>query len=167
MVHINIWFVPRSRSTALVRSLSQLPDSKVFFENFLWAFYLGDEDSVFTKNPAPLGEKAAEHVVAGFNTKSVVKNLSQNEAKVKIIKDFIYALKGDYEMAISKDSVNVFLVRDPEYVFTSFLPNSKLYFHNITKRSHSDVSFYYSEVLKGVDYVEKNCDIPPLIIDGQ
>ena len=44
MVHINIWFAPQSRSTALMRCLSNIPDSKVFFENFIWSYFLGDKD---------------------------------------------------------------------------------------------------------------------------
>ena len=44
MVQINIWFIPRTRSTALAKCLSNISDSKVFFENLVWAFYLGDED---------------------------------------------------------------------------------------------------------------------------
>lgn len=166
MVHINIWFIPRSRSTALIRSLSQIPDSKVFFEAFLWAFYLGDEDSIVTDQPHLVPEKAKEHIVPGYNFKSVLKQFKESDAKVTILKDFTFALKGRYEEVIDKDSVNVFLCRDPKYVFSSFLQASQKYFYEITKQNHPDLTIHYQAMLQGIDYVSKNCTKHPLIIDG-
>ncbi|XP_075246737.1 uncharacterized protein LOC142340145 [Convolutriloba macropyga] len=166
MVQINIWFTPRSRSTALVRCLSNIPDSKVFFENFLWAFYLGDEDSMYTKYRDQMGAQADSHVVPGYNTNSAIKQWTENTAKVKILKDFIFALNDRYEEVIEKDAVNIFLVRDPEYVFTSFLPTAKTYFYHISKRTHKDVTVFYGAILKGIQTVSKICTKPPIIIDG-
>ena len=166
MVQINIWFIPRSRSTALIRCLSQIPDSKVFFESFLWAFYLGDEDSIVVEHPELVQPQAKDHIVPGFNFKAVLKEFKETKAKVTILKDFTFALKGRNEEVIDKDAVNVFLCRDPKYVFSSFLGASQKYFYEITKQNHPDVTVHYKAMLQGIDYVSKNCSKHPIIIDG-
>lgn len=163
---INIWFIPRSRSTALMKCLSQIPESKTFFEAFLWAFYLGDEDSIVTDYPHLVPEKAKEHIVPGFNYKSVLKQFKECDAKVTVMKDFIFALKGRFADVIDKDSVNIFLCRDPKYVFSSFLSASQKYFYEVTKQNHPDVTIHYQAMLQGIDYVTKNCSKHPIIIDG-
>jgi len=138
----------------------------VFFENLLWAFYLGDEDSLFTKYRDQVGAQAEQHVVPGYNTNSAIAQFRENKAKVKISKDFIFALNGRYEEFIEKDSVNIFLVRDPEYVFTSFLPTAQKHFYYIVKRSHKDLTVLYGAILQGIQKVTQMCDKPPVVIDG-
>ena len=104
--------------------------------------------------------------MAGFNTNSAIKQFQDSSAKVKISKDFIFALNGRYEEVIEKDSVNVFLVRDPANVFTSFLPTSNKYFHAVAKGTHKDLTVYYGAVLQGVEKVALMCSVPPMIVDG-
>ena len=121
MAVINIWFIARSRSTVLTKSLSPIPDSKVFFETFLWASYLGDEDSRLTNNSNLVPVPAKENAETGFSYKSIIKQIKECDAKVKILKDFSYNFKGRYGEVIDKDSVNVFLYRHPKSVFSSYL----------------------------------------------
>ncbi|XP_075257081.1 uncharacterized protein LOC142349424 [Convolutriloba macropyga] len=166
MVQINIWFVPRSRSTALMRCLSNIPDSKVFFENFIWAYLLGDKDSMHTERPEDLGVVKNIATVPGVNTNSIIQQWTENQAKVKILKDLFFALKGRHEEVIEKDSVNIFLVRDPEYVFTSFLPTAnKLYYYPV-KSVFPDLRVFYECILDGIEAVTKLSSKQPLIIDG-
>ena len=37
MFNLNFWFVPRTRSTVMLRCLSNIPDSTIYFEKFCWA----------------------------------------------------------------------------------------------------------------------------------
>ena len=83
-------------------------------------------------NPEQLGEMASMPITPGYNTKTVIKQIQEDTSKVKIVKDFFYTMNGRYEEVIEKDSVNIFLVRDPRYVFTSFLPVSKTTFYSVS-----------------------------------
>ena len=85
---------------------------------------------------------------------------------MKILKDFFFTLKGRYEEVIEEDSVNIFLVRDPEYVFTSYLPTAQQYFYYTVSSVILDVSVLYDCMLDGIEIVSKRCSKAPLIIDG-
>ena len=102
----------------------------------------------------------------GFNTNAVIKQMTECTSKVKIVKDFFFTIKGRYDEVIGKDSVNIFLVRDPRYVFTSVLPKSETSFYSAAKATHKDMSFYYQSMLEGIQVVTKLCTKPPAIIDG-
>ena len=103
----------------------------------------------------------------GYNTDTVIKQWREHPAKVKILKDHFFGLKGRHEEVIEIDSVNIFLVRDPEYVFTSFLPTANQYFYYVASSGISDVRLFYESILDGIDVVTNMCSKPPLIIDGE
>ena len=78
MVQVNFWFIPRSRSTALLRCLANIPGSKVLFEKFIWGY-------VAEKAPGLLA-------MLGIDPKSVPTNeellqqLQKDPSPIKIIK---------------------------------------------------------------------------------
>ena len=166
MVYINIWYIPRSRSTVLTKCLSQISNCKVFFEPFLWASFLGDEDSAATNNPGSIPEAIKEHVVPGFNYKSVLKQFREYDAKVTILKDFIYNFDGRYEEIIDKDSLNVLLYSDPKYVLSSYLKECNQYVHEVLKEFIPDLTVSYTSMLECIEYVSQNCSKIPIIVDG-
>ena len=121
---------------------------------------------MYTNNPEQLGEMASVPITPGYNTKTVIKQLKEDTSNVKIVKDFFYTMNGRHEEVIEKDSVNIFLVRDPRYVFTSFLPVSQTTFYSVAKLTEDDVSIFYKTILDGIEVVSKMCTKAPVVIDG-
>ena len=97
---------------------------------------------MYINNSEQLGEMASVPITPGYNTKTVIKQLQEDTSKEKIVKDFFYTMNGRYEEVIEKDSVNIFLVRDWRYVFTSFLPVSKTTFYSVAQLTEDDVSIF-------------------------
>ena len=126
---------------------------------FYWSF--------FTERPDQLGVLKNIPIIPGFNTDTVIKQWREHPAKVKILKDHFFGLKGRHDEVIEKDSLNIFLVRDPEYVFTSFLPTSNQCFYDAASSALSDIGLFYDCMLDGIEVVSKICSKPPLIIDGE
>ena len=121
---------------------------------------------MYTNNREQLGDLAQIPIVPGYNTNSAIKQWREDTSKVKILKDFIYVFEGREEEVIEKDSVNIFLVRDPEYVYSSVLPATKMHFYYVTKAVHADTRFAYQTTLDGIETVRKICGKPPIIIDS-
>ena len=122
--------------------------------------------SMHTERPEDLGVVKNIATVPGVNTNSIIQQWTENQSKVKILKDLFFALKGRHEEVIEKDSVNIFLVRDPEYVFTSFLPTANKLYYCPVKSVFPDLRLFYECILDGIDAVTKLCSKQPLIIDG-
>ena len=122
---------------------------------------------MYTERPEDLGAIQNIPIVPGFNTDAIIKQWNEHPAKVKIMKDFFFTLRGRHEEVIEKDSLNVFLVRDPEFAFTSFLPTAKEYFYYPVRSIFLGVHVLYECILDGIEAVTKLSSKPPMIIDGK
>ncbi len=160
MVNVNVWFVARSRSTALMRCLSNIPGTKILFEKFLWTF-------VVEADPKAVAELGID-IPPEYTYDNVLKEHREDSSKFKVTKDFLYSIKDkDLPYLMSEDSINIFLAREPAVVATSWLPNAGMTYHDLLQTGQwFDLQAFYSRMRDGINYVKQNCKRPPLILPG-
>jgi hypothetical protein len=114
-VRINCWSGPRNVSTALMRSFSQRPDTKVFDEP-LYGNYL-------LKTGAP--HPGRDELVELLQTDPVVVIekviLGPHETDVVFFKQMVHHLLPDLDLAFLDDCLNILLIRDPAEVIASLV----------------------------------------------
>ncbi len=171
-LHINIWYTPRSRSTALLRCLSNIENSKVFHENFVWAFLHGETDSRTSENPENFAHlQFSKLTPKGFNYTNTLAEYINESSKIKISKDSLMAVKKeDYHKIMTKDSVNIILTREPVRCFTSGVPGRDCIFYDVIKPDSNKAVFsfqeFYSAHLDVIEYVYEHCTQPAYLLKG-
>ena len=160
MVNVNVWFAARSRSTALMRCISNIPGTKILFEKFLWTV-------VNEADPALIAELGID-IPPDFTYDNVLKQHREDSSKFKVTKDFLISVKDeDFPYLMSEDSVNIFLARDPALVATSWLPTASITYYEVLQMSHlHDLTAFYTRMRDGIKFVKQNCKKPPLILPG-
>ena len=154
MVNVNIWFLPRCRSTVLTRCLSNIPGSRAFIEPFQICMILERLPNV----KEPEGENTAEVVLDKY---------LEDTSQFRILKDtpLGLSLKPEYyHHTISPDSVNVFLVRHPALVLSSKLKSGRTYFDSLTEYPSNNLDEYYDKMETLLNYANINCKKPPLVV---
>ena len=132
-----IWCVPRSCSTALLKSLSSLPDAKIFNELYSVAFVFGPEGPIMNKqSPSEEKQPAQEEdqptdesqsddgyvFPSSICTFQWVKQMLEGDypgRRVIFSKEMAYCLYGKYE-CLPQGYRHVFLLRHPSKTFPSF-----------------------------------------------
>ena len=157
MVNVNIWFIPRSRSTALTRCLSNIPASRVFCEPFQAALVLEKNQAVAAEMPD--SENTAQKVIEKY---------LQDCSDIKIIKEVPLSVKPEfYPSVITGDSINIFLVRHPALVASSQLgKGDKTYFDILVEYPTNTLAELFEKMETVLQYVVANCKNPPLVVPG-
>ena len=160
MVNVNFWFTPRSRSTALLRCLSNIPDSKIIFEKFTWLCV--SEAAPETFDLFGVGNDPT------FTYENILEEWRAEPSKFKILKELNVAVKDETLPEIAdKDSVNIFLVRSPALTATSNMPSADITYYDVISESEAlDMPMVYQKMLDAIEFVKKNCEKPPLILPG-
>ena len=168
--HLNIWFTPRSRSTALLRCLSNIENSKVYPESFMWTnFYRkADSDGLRTSGRFDFENYTPD----GFTYKTVLEQYMGDKSHVKIVKDYFFTLEPeDYDKVITKDSINIVLIRNPANTITSTNHETRQVFYDFIRPGNikGDVDFvdFYSSLLDVIEYVHEHCTRPAHILTGE
>lgn len=114
-VRINCWSGPRNVSTALMRSFSQRPDTRVFDEP-LYGNYL-----VKTGAPHPGRDRLVEvlETDAALVVDEVI--LGPHETDVVFFKQMVHHLLDDLDLGFLDGCLNILLVRDPAEVIASLV----------------------------------------------
>ncbi|XP_071794671.1 uncharacterized protein [Asterias amurensis] len=185
-----IWAVPRSRSNALTKSLSGIPNSKIFHELYTNAFYFGPDSRV---SPASnLSSEATSEVDKKINEGGCVfptsvtsydwvKNTLARDypGKSVISKEISFCLDYKYD-SLPKGYRHIFLIRHPRDVFLSWkrmdyeisqaqsnqapVPFKDYQFDNAETISYTTV---FKQSYDLYQYLKKNhLDENPVIIDG-
>ncbi len=114
-IRINCWSGPRNVSTALMRSFSQRPDTKVFDEP-LYGHYL-----LTTGAPHP-GREELIDILETDATKVIDEViLGPHEVKVAFFKQMVHHLTPELDLSFLDGCVNVLLIRDPAEVIASLV----------------------------------------------
>ncbi len=157
MVNLNVWFIPRSRSTALTRAISNIPGTQIFYENFLATYFTEKTDQHATDSD----------VRAAYD--SIMEAYRKDTSPHRVVKDFPMTVGKEFLTEIvTRDSVNVFLTRDPALVATSKLPKTGQLFYDISRAVNKfSLEYVYQEMLQVLNYVLETCEKSPLILSGE
>ena len=159
MVIINLWFIPRSRSTALLRCLSNIPGSKVFFEKLTFCDFVNNFPHIFEE-----GKVSDDQPLETYE--DVLKGVLNNSSPIKIVKDIAGTLKtDDYPKLMTKESVNIFAFRHPALVETSVITGHAIPYFEVNKRAGFPVKM--NEAYEMIKYVKQNCDHEPVVLPGK
>ncbi|XP_063728090.1 uncharacterized protein LOC134855484 [Symsagittifera roscoffensis] len=163
MVIVNLWFIPRSRSTALLRCLSNIPGSKVFFEKLTFCDFVNNFPHIFEE-----GKVSDDQPLETYE--DVLKAVLNNSSPIKIVKDIAGTLKtDDYPKLMTKESVNIFAFRHPALVETSVITGHAIPYFEVNKRAGFPVKMNeaYESMLEMIKYVKQNCDHEPVVLPGE
>ena len=163
MVIVNLWFIPRSRSTALLRCLSNIPGSKVFFEKLTFCDFVNNFPHIFEE-----GKVSDDQPLETYE--DVLKAVLNNSSPIKIVKDIAGTLKtDDYPKLMTKESVNIFAFRHPALVETSVITGHAIPYFEVNKRAGFPVKMNeaYESMLEMIKYVKQNCDHEPVVLPGK
>jgi Sulfotransferase domain len=147
-VRINCWSGPRNVSTALMRSFSQRPDTKVFDEP-LYGYYLLE-----TGAPHPGRDELVE--VLETDPAVVIDEVivGPHEANVVFFKQMVHHLLDDLDLSFLDSCQNVLLVRDPAEVIASLV-------HQLPEPTMRDVGMQRQvELLR---YLRERDQEPPVL----
>lgn len=160
MVNVNFWFTPRSRSTAMLRCLSNIPGSKVLFEKFCW--------SLVTDNAPDTIAMFGIEIDPSVTYEKILDEWRNTKCDFKIMKDLSIAVhEEDKAEILDEDSINIFIVRSPAHAATSYLPSAEIsYYEIITSSGAFDFTMTYQNLLDTYLSAVKKCKKPPMIISG-
>jgi len=157
---INLWSGPRNISTALMYSFANRKDCKVFDEPF-YAHYLRLTD---------LDHPGREEVLKSQsdNQKEIEKLIFDDYGKeIVFIKNMAHHSEG-LDLAFSKEIKNIFLLREPDQMITSFIkqiPNPTLqdvaykYQYDLLQNSDNPVVIDSKDLLQNPsEYLNKLCN---------
>ena len=100
MVNVNIWFVGRSRSTALTRCVSNIPGTTIFHENLLAAHFEQHGGQAFKERSYEFGSASQIEVMEKYR---------KDKSKFRVLKEFPLVIQPDfYPDIVTADSVNIF-----------------------------------------------------------
>ena len=146
-----MWSVPRSISTALMRSFENRNDTNVLDEP-LYAYYLFE-----TKNKHPMSKEIISKYDTDINI--IIKKITEKNHKSKIIyqKHMTHHILDKTPINWIKKGINCFLIRNPKNVINSYIKKNKL-------NNSNDIGFYNQYKLFNLI---KNNNIDPIVINSE
>ncbi|XP_014670149.1 PREDICTED: uncharacterized protein LOC106811124 [Priapulus caudatus] len=163
------WAVPRSLSTALLRSIMTSDDIEVKFEPFVSPYYFGEEriSRRYDEDEEVVGDPSKKQ-----STFVGVKNFLEGEmnetSKAVFVKDMAYAVvqRGDYDELLPEGYVHTFQIRHPARAIASMHKASTDIAH--TGWDHFDESEVgYKELSMLFDHVTKELGQEAIVIDSE
>lgn len=188
-VRVLLWSLPRTLSTALLKSLSQLDDTQIINEPYVTAYHMGPERvqaldqkiaEQSAKNLSMFMEaakkikvafpKAFDHRKCSFNWVKSELEAEYGAKKLVFCKDMAYSVHGRYN-SLPKGYRHTFIIRHPHKVFVSWkkmlrkmIPQK----FNLDQLPTSDfpANYGYEEMYDLVEHVRNNGEPDPIIIDA-
>lgn len=151
---IAMWSGPRNISTAMMRAWENRADTLVIDEP-LYGPYL------FKSNKKhPMFAEIIQH--QGKDEQMIINHLVNDSLpdnkSIYYQKHMCHHILDENDISWIKDLKNVFLIRDPRYVLSSYL------------RKHDTPTPYdlgYPQQLKLFNYIKENCGYTPIVIDSK
>jgi hypothetical protein len=153
-VRIAMWSGPRNISTAMMRSWENRDDCMVVDEP-LYGPYLYK-----TKKKHPMYKEVI--LDQGSDEKTIIKHLTKGKLPADISiyyqKHMSHHILNGLDVSWIKSLKNVFLIRDPRYVLSSYLKK-----HD----SPTPDDLGYPQQLKLFNYLQTECAITPIVLDSK
>ncbi|XP_038070405.1 branched-chain-amino-acid aminotransferase-like protein 2 [Patiria miniata] len=179
-VRLMIWTTPRTTSTALTKCLSFVKDSKVFFEPYLTAYFMGPDKSVSPNERGDSYPALKEEFVGWFDAsqctyKWVKEQLEGTHDGKKFIlcKDMAYTVSDRFAF-LPENYQHLVLIRNPLKVF----PSWKILFRQIRRVSMDEYELDklppglfpegrgYKEINDLIEYLKETRNQEVIIIDA-
>ena len=187
-IKVILWVSPRSISSALLKCMDKVPDSKMLFEMYSTARFFGP-NKMIDNSPLPgaITDKTQEEILkdpgCGFDssicTYKWLKHHMETgypDKKVVIFKEICYSAEGKFEYLPDSGCRHAFLIRNPTKVLHSWMQQAITVTDNFSDRYGAiqidDTMFFpHEEVFKAMydlySYVkEKGLDPDPVILDA-
>ncbi len=160
MVNVNVWFIPRSRSTVLTKCLSNIPGTKVYHEYFQAALIIEECRAELEAQNLPIDPQCT--------IDNLMKKFNNDKSKFRLVKETPLGISKEIlTELITEDSVNVFLLRDPALVATSWLSKSnKIKYDILADFPNFTLEAFYQRMLEALIYAREKCSKAPLIVTG-
>ncbi|XP_071803646.1 uncharacterized protein [Asterias amurensis] len=193
-IKVILWACPRTVSSAFLKCMDKVPESKMVFEMFSTAQYFGPDRVVpvntkerLTPLPGLITDKTQQEILkdpgCGFDssicTYKWLKHHMETgypDKKVVIFKEICYSAEGKFEYLPDSGCRHAFLIRNPIKVLHSWMQQAITVADNFSDRYGSiqidDTMFFpHEEVFKAMydlySYVkEKGLDPDPVILDA-
>ena len=179
---VMLWSCPRSRSTAVLRSISNVQGGVCYCEPYMTAFLLGPESKVpsaadpNSPEDLPGSDLAYDSSIATFAwVKQTLEATHPNTTRLIFVKDFAFCLGGKMER-LPRGYRHTFLIRNPRQVVPSWIecnkefrpPNAPPGTDGMDEWNRCQMGKHagYDDLLGVYEYIRENIDPRPFVMDA-